>query len=106
MLINARDPRQWTYLRNLPKKKKKKNSNINQCGEKGGGGYYIPVGSMYLKNSEPLVPGIISRINMGMEEHTCLHNEPARKGWKKKKTLILTLGSPPEKDGKQKKPWY
>jgi hypothetical protein len=44
MLINARDPRQWTYLRNLPKKKKK-NPGINQCGEKGGGGYYIPTGS-------------------------------------------------------------
>ncbi len=38
MLINARDPRQWTYLRNLPQKKKKKNPGINQCGEKGGGG--------------------------------------------------------------------
>jgi hypothetical protein len=48
------------------------------------GGYYIPIGSMYLKNSEPLVPGIISRIKyMGMEEHTCLHNEPAGKGRKK-----------------------
>ncbi len=37
MLINAQDPRQWTYLRNLPKKKKK-NPGINQCGEKGDGG--------------------------------------------------------------------
>ncbi len=47
MLINARDPRQWTYLRNLPPKKKKKNPGINQCGEKGGGGgYYIPSGSV------------------------------------------------------------
>jgi hypothetical protein len=55
--------------------KKKKNPDINQCGEKGGGGYYIPVGFVYLKNSEPSVPGIINR--MGMEEHTCLHSEPA-----------------------------
>jgi hypothetical protein len=32
---------------------------------------------------------------MGMEEQTCLHSEPAGKGRKKKKkkTLILTLGS-------------
>jgi len=37
MLINGWDPRQWTYLRNLPPKKKK-NPGINQCGEKGGGG--------------------------------------------------------------------
>jgi hypothetical protein len=42
--------------------KKNKNPDINQCGEKGGGGYYIPVGSVYLKNSEPSVPGIINRI--------------------------------------------
>jgi hypothetical protein len=72
MLINARDPRQWTYLRNFPKKKKKtmvltnvgkravwgvlhtrrkrvkKNPDINQCGEKGGGGYYISVGKGWL----------------------------------------------------------
>jgi hypothetical protein len=40
----------------------KKNPGINQCGEKGGGGYHIPVGSVYLKNSEPSIPGIISRI--------------------------------------------
>ncbi len=57
MLLNARDPRQWTYLKNLPKKKKK-NHGINQCGEKGGWGYYIPVGSMDLKNLEPSVLGI------------------------------------------------
>jgi hypothetical protein len=35
--------------------KEKKNLGINQCGEKGGGGYYIPIGSMYLKNSEPSI---------------------------------------------------
>jgi hypothetical protein len=39
---------------------------------------------------------------MGMEEHTCLHSEPAGKGRKKKKPLVLTLGSPPEKGGKKK----
>jgi hypothetical protein len=54
MLINARDPRQWTYLRNFPQKKKKKNPSINQCEEKGGGGgYYIPSESVDLNNSEP-----------------------------------------------------
>jgi hypothetical protein len=67
MIINARDPRQWTYLRNLPQKKK--NPSINQCGEKGGGGVlhirqkravgagggdYIPAG---LKISEPSILG-------------------------------------------------
>jgi hypothetical protein len=36
---------------------------------------------------------------MGMEEHTCLQSKPAGKG-RKKKTLILTLGSPPEKGEK------
>jgi hypothetical protein len=30
---------------------------------------------------------------MGMEEHTSLHSEPVKKGRKKKKTLVLTLGS-------------
>ncbi len=45
---------------------KKKTPGINQCGEKGDGrGYYIVVGSVYLKNSEPSVPGIISRIKYG-----------------------------------------
>jgi hypothetical protein len=38
MLINAWDPRQWTYLRNLPQKNNKKIPGINQCGEKGGWG--------------------------------------------------------------------
>ncbi len=42
MLISARDPRQWTYLRNLPQKKKQ-NPSINQCGEKGGGGITYPL---------------------------------------------------------------
>jgi len=43
---------------------------------------------------------------MGMEEHTSLHSEPAGKGRKKKqkKTLVLTLGSPPEKGRKKKTP--
>jgi hypothetical protein len=84
-------------LRSLPQKKKK-NPCINQCGEKGGGRYYILVG---LKNSEPSVPGIISTMKYGYG-HTCLHSEPARKGLeKKKKPLVLTLGSPPEKGGKK-----
>jgi hypothetical protein len=47
-----------TYLKKFPPKKKK-NPGINQCGEKGGGGgYYIPAGSVDLKNSEPSVLGI------------------------------------------------
>jgi hypothetical protein len=79
MLINARDPCQWTYLRNLPKKKK--NLSINQCGEKGGGGQgggdYLPVD---LKISEPSVPG------------------------KKKKTLGINLGQPARKGREKKNP--
>jgi hypothetical protein len=55
---------------------------------------------MYLKNSEPSIPGIIR------EEHTCLHSEPARKGWSKKKnkkkTLGINLGQSAEK-GREKK---
>jgi hypothetical protein len=38
-----------------------------------------------------------------MEEHTCLHSEPAGKGRKKKKPLVLTLGSPLENGGEKKK---
>ncbi len=52
---------------------------------------------------------VYSESNMGMEEHTRLHSEPAGKGWqKKKKTLVLTLGRPSEKGGIffSKKPWY
>jgi hypothetical protein len=72
-------------LRNLPPlPKKKKTPDINQCGEKGGGGYYIPVSYVYLKKSESSVPG--------MKEYTCLHSKPAEKG-RKKKTLILTNDS-------------
>ncbi len=43
---------------------------------------------------------------MGMEEHTCLHSEPAGKGRKNffLKTLVLTLGSPLEKGGEKKNP--
>ncbi len=72
MLINAQDPRQWTYLRNLPQKKKK---NL-----------------------------VLTLEYIGMEEHTCLHSEPIGKGRKIKikKTLVVTLGSPPEKGGKKK----
>jgi hypothetical protein len=86
MLINARDPRQWTYLRNLPQK----NPGINQCGEKGGGGgYYIPVGSVYLKNSEPSVSGIISKIRYGYG-----------------KTYLPTQRTHWKRAEKKKKPWY
>jgi hypothetical protein len=34
-------------LKICPKKKTKKNPGINQCGEKGGGMYYILVSSAY-----------------------------------------------------------
>jgi hypothetical protein len=43
-------------------KKKKKNPVLTNVGKRAVGGYYIPIGSVYLKNSEPSVPGIISRI--------------------------------------------
>jgi len=34
---------------------REKNPGINQCGEKGGGGgYYIPSGSVDLNNSKPM----------------------------------------------------
>jgi hypothetical protein len=101
MLINARDPRQWTYLRNLPQKKKK-NPVLTNVGKRAAGGYYIPAGYVYLKNSEPLVP----------TQRTCRKRvgkknprQPVGKGRKKKqkKTLVLTLGSPLEKGGKKKK---
>jgi hypothetical protein len=85
----------------LSQKKKKK----NQCGEKGGGGYYILVGSVYLKNSEPSVQGIINRIKYGYAR-TYLPTQRTRQKRaerKKKKTLVLTLGSPPEK-GRKKNP--
>jgi hypothetical protein len=47
-------------LEKFSQKKKKKNFGINQCGKKGwwGVGYYISVGYVDLKNSEPSVPGI------------------------------------------------
>jgi hypothetical protein len=38
MLINARDPRQWTYLRNLPQKKKKKTLVLTNVGKRAVGG--------------------------------------------------------------------
>jgi hypothetical protein len=84
MLINVRDPRQWTYLKNLPKKKQK-NPGINQCGEKGGGGYYIPAGSMDLKNSEPSVSGMISRIKYGYGRTYLLTQRTCRKRVEEKK---------------------
>jgi hypothetical protein len=47
-------------------KKKKKSLVLTNVGKKAvGGGYYIPVGSVYLKTLEPSVPGIISRIKYG-----------------------------------------
>jgi hypothetical protein len=67
MLINAQDPRQWTYLR-----KGQKRAEI-------------------LKKKKTLV------LTLG---------SPPEKGEikiLKKKTLVLTLGSPPEK-GRKKKP--
>jgi hypothetical protein len=38
MLINARDPRQWTYLRNLPQKKRKKTLVLTNVGKRAVGG--------------------------------------------------------------------
>jgi hypothetical protein len=73
------------------------------------GGYYIPVGSVYLKNSEPSVPGIISRIKYGygrtyLPTQRTHRKRAEKKNKRKKKTLVLTLGSPPEKG--RKKTWY
>jgi hypothetical protein len=51
--------------RKWARKKKKKNPGINQCGEKGSGGYYIPSGFEDLKNSEPSAPSIINKIKYG-----------------------------------------
>jgi hypothetical protein len=45
---------------------------------------------------------------MGMEKHTCLHNEPTGKGRKKKKNPGINPGQPSGKGrkNKKKKPWY
>jgi hypothetical protein len=82
---------------------------------------------VYLKNSEPLILGIISKIkyvygrtylptqrtrrkraekeNKNKKKTPGINpRQPAGKG-RGKKTLVLTLGSPPDKGGK-KKPWY
>jgi hypothetical protein len=75
------------------------------------GGYYIHVGSVYLKKSESSV--------LGMKEYTCLHSEPTRKGREKKNPGInprqpvgqgwekknpgINPGQPVEK-GRKKKP--
>jgi hypothetical protein len=53
-----------------------------------GGGYYIAIGSVYLKNSEPSVPGIISRIKYGYGK-TYLPTQRTRR-----------------KRAEKKKPWY
>jgi hypothetical protein len=60
-----------------------------------GGGYYIPAGSEDLKNSEPLAPGIISRIKYGYGRTNLPTQRTRRKRAekKKKKTLVLTLGN-------------
>jgi hypothetical protein len=84
MLINAQDRHQWTYLKNLPQKKNKKNLGINQCGKRAVGGYYIPVGSVYLKNSEPSIPGIINKIKYGYGRTYLLTQRTRRKRAEKK----------------------
>jgi hypothetical protein len=81
---------------------------------------------VYLKNSEPSVPGIISRIKYGygrtyLPTQRTHRKRAEKKNKRKKKTLVLTLGSPPEKGrkknlvltlgsptekGGKKKPWY
>jgi hypothetical protein len=53
------------------------------------GGYYIPAGSVDLKNSEPSVLGIISRIKYGYE-----------------KTHLPTQRTCRKKREKKKQPWY
>jgi hypothetical protein len=51
-------------LRKLPPKKKK-TLVLTNVGKRAVGGYYIPFSSVYLKNSKPSVPGIISIIKYG-----------------------------------------
>jgi hypothetical protein len=95
MLISAWDPRQWTYLRNLPKKKKKQNLSINQCGEKGGwgrGGITYPTVWKFQNHQFR---------GKKKKNHGINPGQPAGQG-REKKTLVLTLGSPPEKGGKTK----
>jgi hypothetical protein len=83
----------------LPPQKKKKTLVLTNVGKRAVGVYYILVGSVYLKNSESSVLSIFSKSNMGMEEHTCQHSEPAGKGRekKKKKPLGINPGQPAEK---------
>jgi hypothetical protein len=113
----------------MPPKKKKPLVLTNVGKRAVGGGDYIPVSSVYLKNSEPSVSGIISRIKYGYgrtylpTQRTCRKRagkkkkknpvinpgQLAGKG-RKKKTLVLNLGrsdayttNAPEKGKKKKK---
>jgi hypothetical protein len=81
-------------LEKFAPQKKKKTLVLTNVGKRAVGRYYIPVGSVYLKKSESLVPD--------MKEHTCLHREPARKGRKKKKNPGINPGQPAGK-GREKK---
>jgi hypothetical protein len=102
MLINARDLRQWTYLRNLPQKKKKTLVlTLGNPPEKGGEKKTLVLtlgrSSAYTANL-PEKGKKIKIKNRGINP-----GQPAGKG-REKKTMVLTLGSPLEKGGK-KKPW-
>jgi hypothetical protein len=85
MLINAPDPRQWTYLRNLPQKKKTLVLTLGSPPEKGGEKKTNP-GQVQRLHSEPAGKGREEKnpgINPGQVRH--LLSELAKKGWEKKK---------------------
>jgi hypothetical protein len=72
----------------LPKKKKK-TLVLTNVRKRAVGGYYIPSGSVDLKNSEPSVSGIISRIKYEYEKTSTL-----RYVIKVEDTLEFSLKSP------------
>jgi hypothetical protein len=73
--------------------KKKKNFGINQCGEKGGGGYYIPTGKgrkkkiLLLTNVGKKAGGYYIPAGKGRWGYYILVEKRRKK--KKKKTLVL-----------------
>jgi hypothetical protein len=69
------------------------------------GGYYIPVGSVYLKNSEPFVPGIINRIKYGYGRTYLLTQQTHwKRAGKERKTKNPGINpGQPAKKGREKK---
>jgi hypothetical protein len=73
-------------------KKKKKNLVLINVGKRAVGGYYILVGSVDWKNSEPSVSGIISRIKYGYGRTYQPTQRTRKKRAKKKKNLSIDFG--------------